>query len=75
MNSTESTAPDRTTDQPEQKYLLAWQVAERLGVTHRWVMDKAASGHLPCVKLPGSNRIRFIWADVEAALTAAREAA
>jgi excisionase family DNA binding protein len=53
--------------------MLAREVADWLGVSPRWVVDKAANGDVPCIKLPGSNRVRFRRSDVERAL--AREAA
>lgn len=48
--------------------MLAREVGEWLGMSSRWVMDKAQSGDLPSVRLPGSNRVRFRRSDVEASL-------
>lgn len=48
--------------------MLAREVADWLGVSSRWVMNKAADGSLPSLRLPGSNRVRFRRSDVETAL-------
>ena len=48
--------------------LTAREVAGRLGVRTRWVTDKWNQGLLPGYRLPGSNRLRFVWRDVVASL-------
>ena len=48
--------------------LTAREVAGRLGVRTRWVTDKWNQGVLPGYRLPGSNRLRFAWAEVVASL-------
>lgn len=55
------------TEQDEQ-FLTGRQIAARLRVTPRWVTEKTASGLIPCRRLPGSNRYRYLWSEVRAAL-------
>jgi hypothetical protein len=57
-------APDRL---PE-RLLSSVEVAKILGVRPRWVTDKWAAGYLPGRRLPGSNRLRFLWSEIEEAL-------
>lgn len=56
----------------DREYLHAWEVAERLGVTVGWVWDKWEAGELPGRRLPGSNRLRFMWSEVEEVLERGR---
>jgi excisionase family DNA binding protein len=63
-------AEARPADAPE-PLMLAREVAEWLNMSPRWVMDKAATGALPSVTLPGSNRVRFRRSAVERALAEA----
>jgi hypothetical protein len=53
---------------PEGPLLKSKHVAERLGVSQRWVTDKWRAGHLTGYQLPGSNRLRFDWSEVVACL-------
>jgi excisionase family DNA binding protein len=53
---------------PPEPLMLARQVADWLGMSSRWVMNKAANGDIPSVRLPGSNRVRFRRSEVEASL-------
>ncbi|MGH3029411.1 MAG: helix-turn-helix transcriptional regulator [Gaiellaceae bacterium] len=73
---TAPTAPPRAQEDvsPElppivvEPFITARAVAELLGVTPRWVMDKARAGKLPSRKLPGSNRVRFLSSEIRASL-------
>ena len=70
------TAPPRTQEDvsPEprpivtERFVTAREVAELLGATPRWVMDKARDRTLPSHKLPGSNRVRFLVSEIRAAV-------
>lgn len=53
-----------------ERFLTAAEVAERIGTTPRWVIEKARSGDLPSLKLPGSNRVRFLMSKVEESMQA-----
>lgn len=55
-------------------YFSAVEVAAYLGVTTRWVSEKARQGVLPSHRLPGSNRVRFLLSEVEAAMQTQWEA-
>lgn len=50
--------------------LRAWQVADLLGQTTRWVLDQAAAGELPSFKVGKS--VRFRASEVEVWLDARR---
>jgi excisionase family DNA binding protein len=51
-----------------ERFVTAREVAELLGATPRWVMDKARDRTLPSHKLPGSNRVRFLVSEIRAAV-------
>lgn len=68
MNATLADARPHREPEP---LMLAREVAEWLGVSPRWVMNKAADGSLPSLRLPGSNRVRFRRSEVETALAEA----
>jgi hypothetical protein len=53
---------------PEGPLLSSYELAQRLGVSQRWVTDKHHAGHLTGYRLPGSNRLRFDWREVMACL-------
>ena len=53
---------------PHEELLTAREVGERLGVRPRWVTDKWNEGVLPGYRLPGSNRLRFLWPEILACL-------
>jgi excisionase family DNA binding protein len=51
-----------------ERLLRAWEVAERLGMSTAWVLDKWEAGELPGVRLgrrPGAP-VRFYWSQIEA---------
>lgn len=54
-----------------ERYLTAREIAEVIGTTPRWVVEKAHEGRLPKHTLPGSNRVRFLLSEVRAAMKGA----
>jgi excisionase family DNA binding protein len=54
----------------DERLLSAREVAERLGISERWVRDHATrrNPRIPAVKL--GSLLRFRWADVEQFVTA-----
>lgn len=61
----------------EDRLLRAWEVAERLGVSTEWVLDKYDAGELRGVRTPrrGGSPVRFRWSDVEKLLRRQERAA
>jgi excisionase family DNA binding protein len=59
------------------QYLTAKQVAERLGVSESWVLDRAARGDLPSYKLGHLRRFREdevkAWLDSQGRVAEVRE--
>jgi predicted DNA-binding transcriptional regulator AlpA len=53
----------------EERLLSAREVADFLGVTPRWVMEKYRAGDLPGAQLHGSNRARFWLSEIVATMT------
>jgi excisionase family DNA binding protein len=47
-----------------ERFVTAAEIADLLGMTPRWVVEKAHAGHLPHYKLPGSNRVKFLVSEV-----------
>ncbi len=52
--------------------LRAREVAERLGMSSDWVLDRWEAGELPGFRL-GSRAVRFRWSEVEEWLEARRQ--
>jgi hypothetical protein len=51
VTSTPASAPERL--------ITARELADHLGTTPRWVIEKAREGVIPRFVLPSSNRVRF----------------
>lgn len=66
-NRTEPTQENRPMPKPriEERLLTPREVAERLGISERWVRDHATRRYprIPAVKL--GSLLRFRWVDVE----------
>ncbi len=59
---------DRLLDEP---LITAREVAERLGMSNAWVLDRWEAGELPGFRL-GSRAVRFRWSELEAWLESRR---
>jgi excisionase family DNA binding protein len=57
-------------DTAPELYVGADVVAAYLSTSRRWVVEQARRGSLPAHRLPGSNRVRFLLSEVEAAIQA-----
>ena len=70
--SSASDVPTSLADEPghhlDEPLLTAREVGQRLGLAAKTVMDKARAGVLPSFRVPGGNRVRFRWSEIEAAL-------
>jgi predicted DNA-binding transcriptional regulator AlpA len=55
-------------DVATERYVTAREVADHIGTTPRWVVEKARDGKLPKHVLPGSNRVRFLLSEVRDAM-------
>lgn len=44
---------------PPERLITAEELAQHLGTTPRWVIEKARTGAIPRFVLPASNRVRF----------------
>ena len=53
----------------DSEFCTAREIADLLGTSPRWVLDKYRADEIPGHRLPGSNRIRFLEAEVRAAVS------
>jgi len=51
-----------------QQFITTREAAAHLGITPKTLMKKARLRKVPCHRLPGSNRMRFILSEIDSAM-------